>query len=507
MKKTVLTLMVCLSALAVQAQEPGTSFALRYVLDDTQGTARFRGMSGAFGAVGGDMSSVNVNPAGSAILSNNTVSGTLSSYNTSRKSNYFGSTSSDNTSTIDLNQLGGAFVFFNTKEGSDWKKFVFAINYENTNNFENNVYFQGVNPNRSIADYFNAFANGIGNLNGVPENVLADNDFTDLDFMDQQAWLGYQGYLINPTSPNTYISNAPVGSFYHQNFFASTGYNGKVAINLASSYREKIFLGVNFNVHFTDYTESSRIIESNNSGNNTDQPTIHTIDFQNDMHTYGNGFSMNLGVIAKVTNDLRLGLGYETPTWYRFTDELSQAIFTTYTYDDPETAPTDGGYDFAPDIITIYPEYTLQTPGKLTGSLAYVFGKKGLISFDYAYKDYSAMKFRPRDSDYYNALNMDMSDVLTSASEFRIGAEYRVKQVSLRGGYRFEQSPYKDGKTVGDLTGFSAGLGYNFGNSRLDFAFSHAERDSYHALLSRGTDAARMENKLNNLTFSYTLNF
>ena len=42
--------------------------ALRYSTDEIQGTARFRGMSGAFGALGGDMSAVSLNPAGSAVF-------------------------------------------------------------------------------------------------------------------------------------------------------------------------------------------------------------------------------------------------------------------------------------------------------------------------------------------------------------------------------------------------------------------------------------------------------
>lgn len=508
MKKTVLYLITCLAAVTAQAQEPGTSSALRYAIDDTQGTARYRAMSGAFGAVGGDMSSLNVNPAGSAILSNNTASGTLTNYNSSKTSMYFDGKNSDNTSTIDLNQLGGAFVFFNTKEKSDWQKFVLAVNYENTNDYENNVFYQGTNPNRSISDYFAAFANGPGSAAGVPQSSLTGLDYTELSFVGQQAWLGYQSYIINPAGADSYVSNAPAGSFYNENLFASTGYNGKVAINLASSYRDKLFFGVNFNVHFTDYTESSLVYESNTSANNSDRPTLYSIDFQNDMHTYGSGFSMNLGVIAKLTNDLRLGLAYETPTWYRLTDELTQTLFTTYNTGPDDANPNqDGSFVFNEDLITIYPEYKLQTPGKITGSLAYIFGKKGLISIDYALKDYSSMKFRPKDDNYFSTLNTAMADELTTASELRIGAEYRVKQISLRGGYRFEQSPYKNETTMGDLSSISAGLGYNFGDSRLDLAFTHTQRDYYQSLLSRYTDAAKVQNKMNNLTLSYTLNF
>jgi len=42
------------------------SDALRYSQDEIQGSARFRALSGAFGALGGDLSAVSLNPAGSA---------------------------------------------------------------------------------------------------------------------------------------------------------------------------------------------------------------------------------------------------------------------------------------------------------------------------------------------------------------------------------------------------------------------------------------------------------
>ena len=42
--------------------------ALNYSSNSYQGTARFNSMSGAFGALGGDLSAIAINPASSAIL-------------------------------------------------------------------------------------------------------------------------------------------------------------------------------------------------------------------------------------------------------------------------------------------------------------------------------------------------------------------------------------------------------------------------------------------------------
>ena len=43
--------------------------ALRYSNDKIEGSARYSAMSGAFGALGGELSAISINPAGSAIFS------------------------------------------------------------------------------------------------------------------------------------------------------------------------------------------------------------------------------------------------------------------------------------------------------------------------------------------------------------------------------------------------------------------------------------------------------
>ena len=76
MKKYIFIILIGFSVSQLRAQE--IRDALRYAQDNINGTARFRAMSGAFGALGGDLSSINVNPAGSAIFANNQVGITLS---------------------------------------------------------------------------------------------------------------------------------------------------------------------------------------------------------------------------------------------------------------------------------------------------------------------------------------------------------------------------------------------------------------------------------------------
>ena len=506
MKKCISIILMLVANYSLHSQT--ISDALLYANDNLSGTARFRSMSGAFGALGGDFSSINVNPAGSAVFLNNQVSFTLTNFNIRNKSNYFGTEVATENNAFDINQAGGILVFDNQNSSNDWKKIVFAVNYENSSNLDNSYDTFGTNPTNSVANYFLSYANpGLYN-SIVPISLLTDPNthYEDLDIRNQQAYLGFQGYVINADLNNTnngnYVSNVPSGSFYHENYTDSRGLNGKVSVNFATQYKDKFYFGLNLNSHFTDYTKITRFYEDNNNSTNTGLKNLY---FENYQNTYGNGFSFQLGAIAKVTTKLRTGLSYESPTWYRLTDEKQQILQTTgFNYGNPAN-PGLSSQTVDSNYLLIYPEYKLQTPSKWTGSLAYVFGKQGLISVDYSMKNYSKTRFAPNDS-FFRPLNASIDAQLHSANEFRIGGEYRIKQWSLRGGYRYEESPYRDKKIVGDLAAFSTGFGYNFGTTRLDMAYAYSQRKSQQSFFSQGfTDGPEVTTKNN--TISLTLVF
>ena len=498
MKKYILLLITIITVNIIQAQE--IRDALRYSQENLNGTARFRAMSGAFGALGGDLSSINVNPAGSAIFANNQLGFTLNNTSINNNSNFFDNTTNVKDSSFDLNQAGGVFVFKNQNKLNNWKKFSVAINFENTNVLNNSIYSAGTNPSNSIANYFVSYANG------VPLNVLEDSNYDELGHGEQQAFLGYQGYIINPLNDNptntNYTSNVPAGgNYYQENTITAKGYNGKLSFNAATSFKDKLYIGVNLNSHFVDFRQSSRFYEDNEAPLTPDY-TVSRVQFDNDLYTYGTGFSFQLGAIAKLSKELRFGIAFESPTWLRLNDEFTQKLIGVSANTSEELAPD----VVNPNITNYYEPYKLQTPSKWTGSMAYVFGKKGLISVDYAIKDYSSIQFKPNSDPYYRTLNNKMNGLLNSASELRLGAEYKIEAWSLRGGYRLEQSPYKNKTTIGDLTGYSGGIGYNFGGTKLDLSYATFKRATQQGFFEQGlTDGAAINTK--NSTITLTLLF
>ena len=114
MKKIIALLLAVFSVGSIVAQ--GVSDAVRFSLNDLGGTARFSALSGAFGALGGDFSSINVNPAGSAVFSNNQVGFTLNNFSIKNKSNYFGVINDASNSNFNISQAGGVLDQGCTKE-------------------------------------------------------------------------------------------------------------------------------------------------------------------------------------------------------------------------------------------------------------------------------------------------------------------------------------------------------------------------------------------------------
>lgn len=482
--------------------------ALRLSTSDITGTARFRAMSGAFGALGGDLSAIAINPASSAVFTKGTLSFSLANDTSNNQTTYFGSTTGTRDSNLEVNQAGGVFVI---DSGSDsrWKKITLAFNYDRTSDF-NDQFIAAGSGDTSISSYFNAFAQGVALDFLVPlegESIselyqfLGENE----GFGAQQALLGYQAFVIDAVDDtdfgNTaYVVNTGAGPFDQEYFFSSNGFNGKASFNLGAQYNENLYVGVNLNSHFFEYDQSTVLFE--NSDSDSGRPvSIRQVRFENNLNTFGNGFSFQAGFIGKIHENLRVGFSYDSPTWYTISEEGSQNIRTVAEDNLGEFTTT-----VNPQVINLFEDYEVKTPEKYTGSLAYLFGKQGLLSLDYSYTDFTNLAFRPQGDPFFQAQNAAIDDLLKAASTYRLGGEYRYDDWSFRGGYRLQESPYEDETTVGDLTGFSLGLGYNFGITKLDIAYDRSEQDRDQSLFNTGlTNAARINNTNTTIVATLTL--
>ena len=278
--------------------------ALNYSSNSYQGTARFNSMSGAFGALGGDLSAIAINPASSAILNDGHFSLSFGSDNKSGSASILNTTNDYNKNNFTLNQIGGVINFENVDVDNKWKKITIGVSYNQSKNNFNEFSIFNVNNNNSIDSYFLNNAEGL-RLDQISafEGESISDAYVDIGntygYAHQQAFLGYESFIIDPLEFNdnnsSYISNVPSGTFNQSYRSISRGYNGKLSFNAGFQYRDNIYFGLNLNSHFVDY-DNYTILNETNSNGESGQFRINEIYFENRLSTFGEGFSAQLGL-------------------------------------------------------------------------------------------------------------------------------------------------------------------------------------------------------------------
>ena len=416
MKKLYFTVMLLSIAYISNAQTLSyNDIGVLFSQESINGTARFNAMSGAFGALGGDLSSIETNPAGAAVFFKSEFAMSLNIRNTETSSSFYGTNELIENDYTNLSQAGGVFVF-NTRNNSNWSNLALAFNYSIVNDFE-------------------GLWLASGNSGFAPITDLYDYD------------------------PVVYINS---DGQYFENY--TDGKNSKYSFTLASQYNDNLYVGVSINTYDIEYYQSAYIEEYNNDGNGN---TFDVSQIQ-ELLTYGDGYSFNIGFISKPSNNIRLGLAYQSPVWYTLAEDFVEYDVIIYENDINTIEDFSGTNGF---------DYKLRTPSKLTGSFAYIFEKQGLISIDYIHKNYSNIKLSNAN---FTEENIAFNNDLESVGELRIGTEWRFDNLSIRGGYHVEKSPYKNALDSDDIDGFSFGAGYKFRGGKLDFSYQkYSNTSSY----------------------------
>ncbi|MFW5753740.1 MAG: hydrocarbon degradation protein, partial [Marinilabiliaceae bacterium] len=134
--------------------------------------------------------------------------------------------------------------------------------------------------------------------------------------------------------------------------------------------------------------------------------------------------------------------------------------------------------------------FNFRTPYKATGSFAYIFGNKGLITVDYEYTDYSAMEYKSRNSEmnevsYFNDLNETISNTFRATHNLRFGAELKLSPMfALRGGYAMFENPYQEDflNSEGEHYNITGGLGFRVDNMSIDVSYLYNQETYIHSL-------------------------
>ena len=411
--------------------------ALRFSTETLDGTARYQAMGGAFGAVGADYGSLRQNPAGLGLFRSNEIQGTISFGQDLDQATWYkeqykkGRTAfGGNMSVVLATPLRGSGLSFNFALGF-YQRQSFARSFDISNHQITDF---------SLADYA-AFI--------TPTNVSSDDLLSKNAYGTVPApWLAILGHGAGWTARH------PKG-FYESAFnYSDKGgilgpSNSQLRVNERGGIQDFDFtFGLNYNdrLYFGLGVKLSALDYRMNSYYGEDFIDNDYLELANELRTSGSGASVSFGLIARVSDHLRLGAAIQTPTWFTLQDNYVAGAESRYsraldTLGNPlpkekwtvkDQTPSDAAW-----------QYQLQTPTKIVLSGAFV-GRLGMLSLDYELANYSGIQLKDTYGPFVDDNKLMKEYFTPMQSTLRLGGEVRVSpQFSLRAGGYWRQAPMK----------------------------------------------------------------
>jgi len=492
MRKTAITLL--LSAVGASAGAQTMYDALRFSENDYAGTARTIAMGNAFTALGGDIGSLSLNPAGSAVAPYSQIvfsPGAAWSVNKTQGTLAEGETvlscfnkAYRNREADFLVPSTGFTVNFDTHRSSGIKNVTIGFVANVTNTYKDGLHARGLNSKTSFASGMATMAYGFD-----PANLSGDNVWYDFP-SDWQYILAYQSYMISPDADGSVNYAGVTENVYTDEFGNVTeiGLPGAVdqtfgrsisgrkydcIFNLGLNISDVVYLGANLGLTSLRYSSEEYFIET------PEEPSLFQTSFirlnYNSVYTAsGTGVYGKFGIIVTPVGGLRLGAAIQTPTATGITEKWRSSASIAADADNSGKAETpEGQYS-----------YRLISPFRFNAGAAYTFGSFAVVSADYEICNYNSMMFREvatSDNSNFESANDDIRNWLGTSHMFRTGVEIRpVNQFAIRTGYGFTTAPEYFDKSFGNKDKiknkshrYSFGLGYSSkGSFFADLAFS-----------------------------------
>lgn len=477
-----LTLLMVFSILFATAQTAYDALTLSQT--ELNGTARYMGMAGAFGALGGDASALKDNPAGLGVYRSSEVTATLNPTFTNTTSGWHGSNITENVNNFKLNNFAFVMAIPIWEERTTGLiSSNFSFTYNQNRNFSRKMSAFGTATDKSLLDFVADFTNRSTAHFGTKELNFKSTDNYDPYTNERLPWLsvmGYQAFLLNPpTGTNTNWTSVLLKNetVVPKVYISESGSLNDFTFGWGGNFNNNFFLGFNLNVVDATYSLQSDITEDFSA----DNLNFHLTNYYTQS---GSGINLKIGAIYLPTNHLRLGASFHSPTFYNVTEVVDFNILSNH----PDLK---GNKVYMPKKKYAH-EYQITSPFQAHLSAAYLFGQKGLISAEYNFIHYPGMKFHHDGSTKnYEFENSTIEALYNSGHVLKVGAEYKLNQnVALRGGYAHYTTPfdnsYQQGKslslnTANTHTGYfnqfernyiSAGVGYRTNTWFFDFAYT-----------------------------------
>ena len=511
MKKKVFALLLCGLPLLINAQDAFD--VLQMSQTELRGTSRFQSMAGAFGALGGDLSTLTQNPAGIGVYRNSDLGITFSLDFNSTKAGV----DKLNETKFNVNNVG--YVGAIRLDSESVPNLNFGFSYNRLQSF-NRHYIGGVgNIPTSMSNFI---ADEFVNVPGYTEADLYWEDDYNPYFDGYAPWAavttydmktnngGYVGIInANGDYMQGLYGNGTTGNAYYE--VDERGHADEYNIGFGGNIANKVYFGLDFGILDLDYRSFQAYEEELTNAyvmaddiDLLESPIIHENTradwgLYNYLHTEGTGVNFKLGLIWKPVQSLRIGAAFHTPTYYDMRDTYYvSASLNAYEFDNQLYRADKGsndGYDYSST-------YTIKTPWRFMGSVAGVIGTNGIISLDYEYVANETMRIGDDRNNDYPDVTDNVKNYFKPSHIIRIGGEYRLNpNWSLRAGYSYKTTQVEKGvdnydyniATVGTnpayqydntVQNITCGVGYRYKSFYTDLAYVHKMRESVYNAFS-----------------------
>jgi len=453
------------------------------------GSARIQGMGGVQTSLGGDYSSAYSNPAGLGMFNRSEIS-ISPGFNTSNiNSDYLDNNTA--TTKTNLNIPGLGFVFQSEKDGRNgFLSGAFAVSLNRVNNFNQSFSYQATNDKNSIIDYF------IEDATGYDPSSFVNNGQN----FNTPTGLAYRNYLIEDSTfinPNAsrydYLSvmgtfpNNPndVREVFQKEDVLTEGAQNQWSFSYGANLSDKIFLGAG--VGFTSLRFNTKKTYTESDFNFVLDPTFNPLDnlvLEEELQISGSGFNGTFGVIVRPVDVVQIGISYATPTFFHLSDSYNATMTTQWNNFDYYGSGNPQDFlnevkEQTDEVLTT--KYDLKTPAHLNIGATYFIQKKGLISADVEFVNYSGAKYGTGSSNVsFDSDNERIKALYQSTVNYRLGGEYRIASYRIRGGYSYLTDPFREEQNgiSRKITSFTGGAGYRSQKFYIDFALVFTQGQS-----------------------------
>ncbi len=423
--------------------------ALRYSQPIIGGTARSISMGGAFGALGGDFSTLSTNPAGLAVYRSSEFTFSPEFYYNNTSARYLGTERDEGKFNFNFSNLGYVTNF--DIDNDVLTAVNFGIGFNRIANFHGNTTMSGVNEETSYADYMAADGNSYG-------------------LWDFGSGLFWDGYVIDGDEGNYYINDSEygfvdsTGAFYPTQQYKTVTEKGRInewTFSLGLNFNHFVYVGFTFGVHSLDFHQDKSWYECD-----ADYPEYEYFDYDEYLDVTGTGYTGKFGVIVRPVTFLRLGAAVHLPVTYNISETYNTTLWSAFTNE-----------TYTPGY-SLHSTYNVITPAKFIGSAAFIIGKMFIVSSDFEFMDYSTMRMRSNDYDLSD-VNEDIQAIYDATLNAKVGAEARFDNLYFRGGFGYYGSPYTSTEENSDSfqLSYSGGFGVRADNFFFDVAYQYVTYD------------------------------